>query len=384
MKVILAVDAIKYPLTGIGRYTFELARALQHAELRDLLFLRGARLDRVLSEPSRPMARGRSVKSRLARSPLLVDAADAVRARRRQWVLRHHGDSVLHGPNFYLPPFGGVSVVTVHDLSPYLWAHTHPAERVRYIHRQVERALRQASAIITDAEYTRREVASHFGWPFDRIHAVPLACGPEFHPRTSQQLSEPLAQLGLSPGSYTLFTGSIEPRKNLITLLDAYSRLPIAERLKTPLVLCGPPGWKSDAIHQRIRSAQVHGWARYLGYVSPDLLPILVAGASLFVYPSYYEGFGLPLLEAMASGVPIVCSNASTLPEVAGPVPLYHAPDDVPGLTEQLRRGLHDTVWRKAAIRAGLQRCQSYSWARTAQLTLNAYYSARSNPAPRP
>src|SRR5690606_17318135 len=116
--------------------------------------------------------------------------------------------------------------------------------------------------------------------------------------------------------AYTLFVGTIEPRKNLSVLLQAYSRLPVAQRARIPLVLSGHPGWNSDAIHQQIQQGEREGWVRYLGFMPAQDLPVLYAGALLFAFPSSYEGFGLPPLEAMASGVPVICSNSSSLPEV--------------------------------------------------------------------
>jgi alpha-1,3-rhamnosyl/mannosyltransferase len=298
----------------------------------------------------------------------------AVYPRLQAWRLRGLEDYVFHSPNFFLPPFGGRSVVTFHDLSVYFQAHTHPPERVRFMRLQIDLALQRASVIITDSEFTRQEIIDYFGWPKDSIYVVPLACGPEFCPRTAQQLVEPLRRYGLEPGGYVLFTGTIEPRKNLLTLLEAYSRLPRSLRQSVSLVLCGHRGWMSDTIHRRMQRAASEGWLKYLGYVAQEDLPGLMAGARLFVYPSYYEGFGLPVLEAMACAVPVVCSNAASLPEVAGDVPLYHHPDDVPGLTEQLRKGLEDEDWRKRAAELGRSRSRSYSWTRTAEMTLQVYH----------
>jgi glycosyltransferase involved in cell wall biosynthesis len=375
VRVILSTDPVKFPLTGIGRYTFELARGLQAARLDDLQFLHGIQLRSTLPLPDdvRPMEMAPVWERFLQKNRLAVGVYRALSPRLKGLALKGFEDYVFHGPNFYLPPFAGRSVATIHDLSPYLWSQSHPPERVRYMQAEIELSLERASALITDTEFTRQEVAKFFSWPLDKIFAVPLASAPEFKPMPFEELKPALASLGLVPVGYTLFTGTVEPRKNIDVLLDAYASLPLTLRLKWPLVIAGYRGWSNDALYSRIRTAENEGWLRYLGFVPYDLLPRLMAGASLFVYPSLYEGFGLPVLEAMACGVPVVCSNASTLPEVTGLAAALHDPNDVDGLAVLIRAGLEDDGWRKSARAAGLVQAAKFSWQRCTQQTLNVY-----------
>ena len=389
MKVILSIDPISFPLTGIGRYTYELACGLQQAELDDLLLMRGLRLQREL--PARP-----DVASE--QGGAVVQAPDSLRLRLRDMAKKSrlaaalHGtlvpwqkgralvgqeDHVYHGPNFYLPPFAGTSVATIHDLSIYHWPQTHPPERVRYMRKQIDKTLKYADFLITDTEYTRQEVASYFNWPLERIRAVHLASAREFQPRAAEQLRPALQPLGLEPDGYVLFTGTIEPRKNLLLLLQAYEQLPAALRQRWPLVLSGYRGWAGDDVHQRLESARRAGWLKYLGFVSAEVLPLLMAGARLFTYPSLYEGFGLPVLEAMACGVPVICSDASTLPEVVGNAAALHDPLDVDGLYSLLQQGLEDDDWRARARVAGLARAGEFAWQRCVKQTLEAYTAAQ-------
>jgi glycosyltransferase involved in cell wall biosynthesis len=375
LRVVLSIDPVKFPLTGIGRYTFELARGLQAEHLNDLQFLRGIHLQSTLPLPddSRPMGMTPAWKRLLQKNRLTVGAYRVLSPRLKGFALKGLEDHVFHGPNFYLPPFAGRSVATVHDLSPYLWSQSHPPERVRYMQAEIELSLKRASALITDTEFTRQEVAKFFSWPLEKIFAVPLASAPEFMPQSFEVLRPALASLGLVPDGYTLFTGTVEPRKNINFLLDAYARLPVNVRTKWPLVIAGYRGWSNDALHERIRAAENEGWLRYLGFVPHDVLPSLMAGASLFVYPSLYEGFGLPVLEAMACGIPVVCSNASTLPEVTGLAAALHDPSDVDGLVDLIRAGLEDEGWRKSARAAGLVQAAKFSWKRCTQQTLGVY-----------
>jgi glycosyltransferase involved in cell wall biosynthesis len=375
LKVVLSVDPIKFPLTGIGRYTYELGKGLQREELESLNFLRGYRLSRDLPEPNdaQPMAGASHWKTLAQQSRLAVAVFRQLNPWLKSQALKGFEDHIYHGPNYYLPPFGGRSVVTVHDLSHYVWTQAHPPERVRYMQAEMELSLRRAAAIITDTEYTRQEVAKHFGWPLERIYAVHLASGPEFAPRSYEALAPALQALDLEPGGYCLFTGTVEPRKNLSSLLQAYGRLPATTRLRWPLVVAGYRGWESDALHESLQRAQREGWLKYLGFVPHHTLPLLMAGARLFVYPSHYEGFGLPVLEAMASGVPVVCSNASTLPEVSGGAAAMHAPNDVDALFNFLFVGLEDEAWRAKAHGAGLQQAGRFSWAKCARETLAVY-----------
>lgn len=293
----------------------------------------------------------------------------------RRRTLKVLDDYLYHGPNFFIPSFPGRSVATFHDLSPFTWTQCHAPQRIRYWQKEMCKALERADALITDSEFTRRELADYFSWPLERIHAVPLASSEEFHPRHEHELRDVLACYGLHTGGYSLFVGTIEPRKNIETLLDAYSRLPLSVRQKWPLVLTGYRGWSNEAIHGRIAQAQAEGWARYLGFISAEHLPLLLSGAHLFVFPSLYEGFGLPVLEAMASGAPVVCSNSSSLPEATGNAALMCEALDVDALSSLLQRGLQDDSWRARAREAGLLHASGFSWDLCAARTLQVYRS---------
>ena len=152
--------------------------------------------------------------------------------------------------------------------------------------------------------------------------------------------------------------------------------LPMAIRQRWPLVLCGYQGWQSEDTHARLLSAEHEGWARYLGYVAADDLPVLYSGARLFLFPSWYEGFGLPVLEAMASGIPVVCSRAASLPEVTGGSALMCDPADIETLSKLILRGLQDEPWRKEACALGLTQAGTFCWRRCAEQTAQVYSDA--------
>jgi glycosyltransferase involved in cell wall biosynthesis len=377
LKVILSLDPIKYPLTGIGRYTYELAKALAQSEQIDSLrFFRGTRLCTAIPETAKEPNTIGWLHHRLRKSRIALELYRAIVPRKKAWALRGLEDHIFHGPNFYLPPFGGRSVVTIHDLSVFSWPECHPPERVRYVEEELELSLKRATVLITDSEFTRLEVTRQFNWPLERIHAVSLASADIFHPREPSVLSPLMDRYRLSSDGYCLFSGTIEPRKNIDTLLDAYTMLPAPVRRKWPLVLTGYQGWSSDNLHKRIDTAVREGWALYLGYVPAEHLPKLFAGARLFAFPSLYEGFGLPVLEAMVSGVPVVCSNASSLPEVVGDSAGMCDPLDVDELSRLILVGLEDENWREIAISKGLGRAAQFSWKRCADETIAAYEAA--------
>lgn len=376
MEVIMSIESIKYPLTGIGRYTLELTKQLQHdASLNLKLFSHGKfiselpKLDFVASGSSALS----QIRSQLIKSDLAVKSVKFVRDYAIRKSLKTHKHAIFHGPAYYLPKFDGQSVATFHDLSVFTMAEYHPPARVRFMQKELRHTLQEASVLITDSEFNRVELANYFGYPAAKIVSVPLACSEDFHFRDAASTTPVLNRFGLNHGAYLLYAGTIEPRKNIETLLDAYGTLPDAVRRRWPLVLVGHQGWQSQKLHERIEKAVSEGWAKYLGYVNNDDLPYLFAGAHLFCFPSHYEGFGLPVLEAMASGVPVVCSNASSLPEVAGDAALMFDAADVNALRQLILIGLEDEVWRESAKQKGLIQASTFSWQRCAKETVAVY-----------
>lgn len=374
MKVILSVDSIKFPLTGIGRYNFELAKQLQLKDDLELLFFANGKFrDNLPTVERQKPSMSALLRNQLRKNNLAIRANQLFSGIRNHYSLQDHEDAIFHGPGFYLPQFKGTSVATFHDLSIFTHVQYHPPERVHYMQRELSLTLQRASMLITDSEYTRQELASYFDYPLEKVRSVSLACSDDFHPREAIDTISALTRLGLFHGGYTLYVGTIEPRKNIETLLDAYSLIPAAVRKRWPLVLAGYHGWQSEHLHERIKAAENAGWVHYLGYVAYEDLPYLFAGASLFFFPSRYEGFGLPVLEAMASGVPVVCSNTSSLPEVAGDAALMFDPEDVDTLSRLILIGLEDEAWRKIAIEKGLIQASTFSWQRCAEETISVY-----------
>ncbi|MFV3331463.1 glycosyltransferase family 4 protein [Pseudomonas sp. NY15437] len=374
MKVILSVEPVRFPLTGIGRYTYELAQQLlQLPDDIDLRLFNGSGFVGQLPVANESASTSHWLKRMVQNSHLATEAYRVISPVLKRRALREYEDFVYHGPNFYLPPFPGRSVVTFHDLSPFLWSDCAPAGRVRYMQKELHLSIERGCAFITDSEFNRLELIRHFSLPPQIVHSVPLAASQEFFPRAEEEIASTLSRHGLSFGGYSLYVGTIEPRKNLINLLHAYKKLPLTMRRGCPLILTGYAGWRSEAIHQAIGAAAREGWARYLGFAPAADLPHLFAGAKLFCFPSLYEGFGLPVLEAMQSGVPVVCSDSSSLPEVAGKAALSCPPEDVEQMSTLLLQGLEDEVWRRAAKAAGLDQAAQFSWKRCALGTQQVY-----------
>ncbi len=374
MKVVLSIDAIRQPLTGVGRYNLALARELEAMPDVELSYIQGIRLLKARPEPAREGAMLPALRDGLSTWRLPTEIYRRLLGHARNRALRHlPRGTVLHGANYYLPDYRGPSLVTIHDVSVFLLPQHHRVDRVRFMRREVALALRRSALVLTVSEFSKAEIVRVLGYPAERIRVTPLGPDPRFHPGATDAGTLRSLHAGLEPGRYCLFVGTIEPRKNLDTLLSAFERLPLALRLRHPLVLCGYRGWGSEALHARLTGAAAEGWLIYLGYAPDEALPALVAGSRLFVYPSIYEGFGLPVLEAMAGGVPVVRSRIPALDEVAGEAGAAVPPGDVEGLAATLAMALQDSAWRDEARQRGLDRAAQFSWRRCAELTRDAY-----------
>lgn len=293
------------------------------------------------------------------------------------WRASRHLDKVktgiFHGPNYFVPRTHLPCVVTIHDLSIYRFPQWHPKARIDRMRAAIPEAIKRASLIIAISEATRLEVIQTFNLPPEKVHTVLLGVDQIYHPRSDEELSPILAKYDLVPGGYSFFVSTIEPRKNLCNLIAAYGLLPEEARQRWPLVLVGGRGWQSDDIHAAIELASAAGWLKYLGFVDQADLPVLYAGSRLFTYPSWYEGFGLPIAEAMASGVPVLTSNNSSMPEVAAGAALLVDPANVVEISENLQKGLEDQTWRELAITRGLQRAAELTWDACVNNTVAAY-----------
>lgn len=374
MNIVLGVDPIRPPLTGIGRYAWELATRLRHAEA--ITSLRFASATGWVPDPNELLQQSDTMaaaRQRLGESRLVRGLYRIATAVLQPLKFRGCDDALYHGPSFSIPRFPGKSVATIHDLSVLRFPLFHPPARAAYFKREIENTLQRADFLISDSEFVRQEVISTLGWPEARIRAIHLGCSASFRPCEPQVAQPVLSRWGLTFGAYSLCVATIEPRKNISTLIHAYAALPATLRSRYPLVLAGDKGWHSEDIHALIDQASRAGWLTYLGYVPEAELPLLFAGARGFIYPSLYEGFGLPVIEAMASGVPIVTSSVSSLPEITQGAALLMQPENTEELTAAIHRMLEDDVWRGGAIAKSLQIAPRYTWSQTVAQTVETY-----------
>ena len=281
---------------------------------------------------------------------------------------------VLHTTTYCCPArHAGKLVTTIYDLSFLHYPEHHTeANRIHCLKGSIDGALR-AARIIAISEHTKRDIIEYLNVPDDRVVVTYLAARNGFHPRPDEETRTYVQErLGLRE-PYVLSVGTLEPRKNTRLLIRAYCALPSEIRDRYQLVIAGGKGWLSSDIYQAVVDMGVESRIRFLGYVSESDLPWLYCGATCFVYPSLYEGFGLPPLEAMACGIPVITSNTSSLPEVVGDAGMLIDPLGQDSLVSAMTKVLSDADLRCRMSRNGLSRSAMFSWERTAAQTLKVY-----------
>jgi glycosyltransferase involved in cell wall biosynthesis len=272
------------------------------------------------------------------------------------------------------------AVVTVHDLSFMYYPQVLSAARRLYLRMLTPLTCRRAARVIAVSRSTARDVEQAFGVSASNIDVVLNGYDSErFRALPADQVEAFRRRMGL-PERFWLFVGTIEPRKNLATLLEAYARLPSDARL--PLVLGGGKGWMYDEVFALIERHQLKDVVWTPGFLSSQDLPFWYNSAEVFIYPSVYEGFGLPVVEAMACGTPALISDASSLPEVGGEAAMLVPPRDIEAWTAALHRVYHDADWRAQARALGFAQAARFSWHQAALQTLESYQRAQQSRHP--
>jgi len=365
------------PLTGVGQYTYELLRALRRAAPSEQWFsYYGFVTSSFLSKPEDSGAAGASLLALGQALRAVPPIKAAARLARVQLARLRPGTFDLYfEPNFIpLPEIRAARcVVTVHDFSFLDHPEWHPAERVRYFGANFFRNLERADLVLTDSAFVREEALGHLPVPPERVRVVSAGCDhSRFRPQPEEAVARVRAKYGIG-GPYFLYVGTIEPRKNLMALARAFERLAAGRRAAPQLVLCGHQGWRNADILREFERLAQREILRFLGHVPTGDLAPLYAGAVALAYPSMYEGFGLPVVEAMACGCPVLCSARASLPEVGGDAPLYVDPDDGESILGGLRRMEDDADARGICRERGLVQARRFRWENTASEVLAAF-----------
>jgi glycosyltransferase involved in cell wall biosynthesis len=285
-----------------------------------------------------------------------------------------HRLDVLHSPDFVPPAFGARRrVITVHDLNFLYYPEFLTPDSLRYYRGQIRWAIGQASHVLADSEHTRHDLIERLGLAREKVTSVPLAANPIYGQVFSEvAVRRTLARYGLAQ-DFILFVGTLEPRKNVPGLVRAYHRLRRETALDPPLVLVGGKGWLYDEVFEAVDMLGLRSSVHHLMGVTDIELAHLYTAAALLALPSYYEGFGLPPLEAMHCGCPVVSSNRASLPEVVGQAGILLDPEDIDGWVSAMQLLLSDSEARRRQVAAGRAQAQCFTWAKTAAATLRAY-----------
>ena len=372
----IAVNAIPLlsPLTGVGNYTSHtIKHLLRLAPENECSYYYGYFFSKrlFLNEQVRGnITRAREIVKNI---PGLWDIAKE--AQRQAAALTLKPFDIYFEPNFIpLKVRAKHTIVSVMDFSFEKYPEWHPRERIKYFNRRFWKDIKRADRIIAISEFVRDEAVNKFNLPADKVRVVRLGVNKDvFRLMAPAELVPARVKFSL-PDRFMLCVGSMEPRKNLLNLLKAYLSLPASVRKEFKLVFVGFKGWENREIMDLIEKVKEN--VVYLGYITAAELGALYNLASFFVYPSFYEGFGLPPLEAMACGCPVVVSRAASLPEVCGDAAVYIDPFDTDSIAAGITKAAGDETLRAGLRSAGLKRAGQFSWEQTAAEHLKIFEEA--------
>lgn len=367
LRIGIITYALDRSFTGIGRYTVEIVRAMAaRPDDVELVLISSGGLG--------PLADLGLAHEQL-KAAALVPTLMTVGAAQIPGIVRKHKLDVVHDPNGITPlAFGtgrAASVTTVHDVIPFSFPGVSTTLDTLIYKRWLPFALRRMTGILTVSHASKADIIKYMHSPAEKIHVIHGGVDESYQPAEAADIERVREKYNL-PTPYLLYVGSVEERKNLKRILEAYVTLK-QNGLPQQMVIVGPQKWKYHEIMEAVNANNVADTVHFTGYVEDEDLPIIYSGADVFVYPSLYEGFGLPPLEAMAAGVPVITSNVSSLPEVVGDAGMAIDPYDVGALADAMQQLLTDEGLRATFREKGLERAKSFSWQRSGDAHLDVY-----------
>ncbi len=352
MQIGIDVHSAHQRTTGIGVYTQNLVAALRALDSDNRYILYGS---------DRP--RNLRTLERIIRENAYLSVCSL-----------RDGLDILHIPGYSAPLVSrGMLIVTVHDLIGMIYPENLALMSRFYWGTWLPMVVSRADTIIADSNNTKKDVMKLLGVREDKIRVIPLAADPKFHPvKDALALAQVKKRFNLEK-PFVLYVGAIEPRKNLIRVMEAWARVRSRTKVPHQLVITGFQAWAYREVSDLVQRLGIKRDVVFTGYVRDEELPLLYNASELFIFPSLYEGFGMPVLEAMACGVPVLTSNTSSIPEVAGDAAIMVDPTDVEKMAQAIERALEDEVLRERLKQAGPKRAAQFSWEATARETLRVY-----------
>jgi len=358
MRIGIEACILTRPLTGVGIYTSRLVSAMAKLDGVEgiVLFANGD-----IPDFDAPNVRTVRYRNRVQHLAIQLELPK---------LLAENRIDILHGPNFYLPLRGKTPMaVTIHDLSSQFFPGQHSFKH-RLSQKFLRPSMKKAERIIAVSEFTSQEIGRYCPSAEGKIRVVHNGVGENFVPAGDVAKAEIVQRYGL-PDRFALFVGTLEPRKNVGHLIEAFGKASNIEDLK--LVIAGGKGWLYDEIFESVKKLGLEDRVIFPGYIPSEDLPALYSSAEFFCYPSIYEGFGLPVLESMACGTPVLTSFNSSMSEVAGEAALLADPMDIDSISEGISKLASEEELRKNLAERGLWRAKKFSWKSCATKTLDIY-----------
>ncbi len=374
MRIGLDATALPPQPVGAGNYIIQLIRALSAMVVEEeLVVFTQRRGPDLIDLPEDNSVEWVIVEDRSPGSRLIWEQT------RFPKLIQKSGVDLLHSLHYTRPiRLPCASVVTFHDMTFFLYPELHTRARRMFFPQAIRINARKADALIAVSESTREDTIRLLGIPPEKIITTQLGVDPSFRPIIDAGEKRRIVEKYDLPEQFILYVGLIEPRKNLPMLISAYKRL-IERDMEFKLILVGRYGWMHEQVLNQIENLELETMIQLIGYVPQEDLALVYNLSSLFVYPTVYEGFGLPVLEAMACGIPVVTTDISSLPEIVGEAGILTPVNDVEALYEGIVLGLNDTDLRQKLVHKGQLRAAKFSWERTAQLTMQVYQRVMQN-----
>ena len=377
MRILIDFSQIPIQKTGVGTYAVNLIQQLSslHTGDRDIFFILLQDDERVFDTLTNNRFVFIPVKSRIFRKFLPRFCLEQILI---PWLIYKHQIDVLHSLHYSFPiaVFSAKKVVTIHDMTFFLFPEHHLPLKRYYFRFWITMAALFADHLVTVSESTRNDLYSYHRQVRSRVTVIPHSCEPEVLPANHEEIIQRVRQKYSMPQDYLLFVGTIEPRKNLCRLISAFERLAL-EIPDCSLVIVGQKGWGNEDLELAFQKSTARDRIIFTGFIPEMEKYLLLRHARLFVYPSIYEGFGLPVLEALRFGIPTVTSDTSSLPEVAGDAALTVDPFSVEAIYNAMKTILTDEQLYACLQRKAIRRSRLFSWEQTAEKTLRVYHSYR-------